>query len=440
MFFSEFIPVSPTRVNAPSMMSPPRSPLANLLITNLVDEDAVVAQSPKKGDTPAMEDIQVPSEKDFDSEIDTRPHEISDFVGKNDSSPKIDSPEHLNSKEAMQRDDKLEQEYKDETQPSFEEEKQQTGNDYKVLESSFTEYSNGFQNVIDDAMNRSFYEGRDDDILKERHSDVLNTVQQIPTFEDERSEVDHRSFTQENDVLIPDMLVSGPKHTFDSFSARDTSNKIEEEMITVTSETLVDQDLSSAAFPLNTIQAVEETVRHETSSFEHVQAKAEVSELQSQPEIKTPIVEPKEKSEQIKAEGENKAVASSGVVAEPAPEIIKKKASDTAVKTENKKEAPNRLNPVPAKRAPISKPSAGPATVKLTATKKAVPVNVVKQAAKPISAESTTKPKLPATVGIVKRPLAGTTTKTTADSVKQPLAAKTTTLSKRPTSSVAATK
>lgn len=58
-----------------------------------------------------MEDISVPSEKDFDIEVDSRPHEIHlDFASNGDFEPQ----EHLNLKEAMQQDDKLAQEYKDE--------------------------------------------------------------------------------------------------------------------------------------------------------------------------------------------------------------------------------------------------------------------------------------------------------------------------------------
>lgn len=197
----EFVPVSPTRANG-SMSSPLGSPV-NSLHKKLINEDAVVAQSPRKGDS-MMEDIQVPSENDFDTEIDSRPHEINDFA-ENGALQRAESPEViLNMKEALQQDDKLEQEYKDDSQ-SFEEENKQTGEVYKHLESSFSEYSNGFQNVMENAMNRSFYEGRDDDFMKA--SDVLNTVQPIPPFEDDQ-EADSQKQSVDNDAFESIMAVN----------------------------------------------------------------------------------------------------------------------------------------------------------------------------------------------------------------------------------------
>lgn len=160
----EFVPVSPTRT----------VPLNNLLGFM----DPVVAQSPMKGDNPFMEDnITLPSETDFDYEAEVRPHELEEK-----------STEFMNLKEAMQQDDKLEQGYTDETQ-HFQQEVKEICEEYAEKEKSFSEYSNGFQNTIDDAMNRSFYEGRDDDLMTEAtQRDILNKCQPIPTFDDEDTE------------------------------------------------------------------------------------------------------------------------------------------------------------------------------------------------------------------------------------------------------------
>lgn len=294
----EFIPVSPTRSNGP--MSPPlngqMNPV-NPMISNLAtSDDTVVAQSPRKGEFQAMEDVQVPSELDFDNEADARPHEF-DLLGKNGDFQRIESPELLNLKESLQQDDKLEKEYKDEA--FFDEEKQQTGEEYKVLESSFNEYSNGFQNVIDDAMNRSFYEGRDDgDILTAtatQSSDLLNTVQPIPTFEDESPEADHQNFVIESEKPEADLMADSaefkqelavldptPAPIIDATPAppMDASDHFEaerfvEEIKSANSEfdKYVDQELSPTLpeFSLNTIQNVQETIIVEKAPLEPVQ-------------------------------------------------------------------------------------------------------------------------------------------------------------------------
>lgn len=189
----EFVPVSPTRTG----------PMNNIF-SNFMD--SVVAQSPMKGDHPFMEDtISVPSESMFDNEAEVRPHELEDNV-----------TEFMNLKEAMQRDDKLEQEYKDETQNFQEDVKNQTTGDYQELEKSFNDYSNGFQNTIDDPMNRSFYEGRDNDLLeKATQKDILNSCQPIPTFEDEHPEADSMQngkietseFIVSHDEILPQQMV-----------------------------------------------------------------------------------------------------------------------------------------------------------------------------------------------------------------------------------------
>lgn len=280
----EFVPISPTRSNGP--MSPPvnGSNPVNPLLGNLND-DALVSQSPRKGESPLMDDIYIPTEKDFDIEAESRPHEINQFV-ENGGFQRVESPEALNLKESMQEDDKLEQGYKDEAQAFFEEEKQQTGEVYKVLESSFSDYSNGFESHMYDTMNRSFYEGRDnEDILIDapRNPDVHNTVQPIPSFEDEHPEADHQAFSSEKDApeadwkidtelqkpivedahtaeILDFVAVSAMEASADNFEAE----KFVEEIKSANSEfdKYVDQGLSPTLpdFSLSTIQTLEEAV------------------------------------------------------------------------------------------------------------------------------------------------------------------------------------
>lgn len=187
----EFVPVSPTRTG-PNMAN---------LFTNLMD--SVVSQSPMKGDNPYLEEtLNLPSESIFDNEAGVRPHDLDDNV-----------TDFMNLKEAMQRDDKLEQEYKDETQNNFQEDvMNKTKEEYAELEKSFNDYSNGFQNTIDDPMNRSFYEGRDNDLLEQAtQKDILNSCQPIPTFEDEHPEADlmqnGNNFMVSQDEILPQQMV-----------------------------------------------------------------------------------------------------------------------------------------------------------------------------------------------------------------------------------------
>lgn len=514
----EFIPVSPTRSNGP--MSPPlngnMNP-ANPLLSNFVSEDALVSQSPRKGESPAMEDINVPTEKDFDIEAETRPHEINVFV-ENGGFQRVESPELLNLKESMQQDDKLEQEYKDEAQPSFEEEKKQIGDDYKVLESSFSEYSNGFQNIIDDPMNRSFYEGRDDaDILAARSADVLNSVQPIPSFEDDQPEADKQIFN--GDAPEADWnLISGAQEAAAGFgsqvanllssapaAAMESSDNFEaerfvEEIKSAQSEfdKYVDQALSPTLpeFNLSTIQTVEKVSLVQEPSLEQVQdsfvveasappqdelAKIEIPHLEFKEvaEVNEPPPTPatgfeeqpaltpqpelimekltQEVEEEPKVEVLSQIAAGAAVVAAAAGIVAaKKKPAAAASKTEVKKtdvkaKAPiaSKTNPIPSKRptttttatkAPITKPLAAPAPAKPLAIKK---TSASLTAAKPaVSSAPAARPKLPtSTVPPIKRPTTGSISKTASDSSAKPTPiARTTTLTKKPTAAVAATK
>lgn len=240
----EFIPVSPVSGRAMDLdleSTPPfengtKSPYVHQLLSNF--DDAVMAQSPRKGDNLLMEDVQIPDENDFDLEADKRPHEVNLL---DENFQRIDSP---SAKEAMQVDDKLEQGYLDdshkemEIQPkedSFFEEEKVPESEYKVLESSFEQYSNGFQSKIDDAMNRSFYEGRDGNILENNASNVLNTVQPIPSFEDEQPEAN--GF----DATIPVVAVEEPTFVAQEISQVNTEQAMVESSDTFEAEHIVEE-------------------------------------------------------------------------------------------------------------------------------------------------------------------------------------------------------
>lgn len=473
----EFVPVSPTRSNG--QMSPQLdSPVLNPVLGHLVSSDAVVSQSPRKGETP-MEDISVPSEKDFDIEVDSRPHEIADFASNGESQ------EHLNLKEAMQQDDKLGQEYKDEAQPFFEEEKEQTGEAYKVLESSFNEYSNGFQNVIDDAMNRSFYEGRDDDAIMtspERQSDVLNSIQPIPTFEDEQPEADHQI---ENDVPESDMLhgvqeviqqavdfglASPTAPKMDSSDNFEAEHFVEEIKSAASNEfnNYVDQELSPTLpeVSFNTIQNVQEAVFEEKPFFQPVEdsfVPEQKVEAFEQPQllesVQEPVVIPAPEEPKADVIAEVTAGVAAIALAGAVTAVAAKKpaASKTEVKKTEVKKAPVAAKKAPvsstAAKAPISKPSSAPASTKpppivkktlsASATTKPAPKPAVSStAAKPaVSSAAASRPKPASTLPPVRKPATATVPKTATDLSAKPASATRTTLAaKKPATSVAATK
>lgn len=78
----EFIPVSPVSRSQEFSSPPPANqngidrPLANPLLSAF--DDAVVSQSPRKGDLIMEEDVTMPAtENEFDIEADARPHEVN---------------------------------------------------------------------------------------------------------------------------------------------------------------------------------------------------------------------------------------------------------------------------------------------------------------------------------------------------------------------------
>jgi Ataxin-2 C-terminal region len=453
----EFIPISPTR-SSNGMMSPPLNPVLN----SIAIEDAVVSQSPRKGEYQPMEDLLVPSELDFDNEADARPHEVENGV---------ESPELLNLKESMQQDDKLAQEYKDEAQVFVEEVKQQAGEKYQVLEKSFNEYSNGFQSAIDDPMNRSFYEGRDNGDILTAPTDILNSVQPIPTFEDEQPEADHQVSESEK----PEADLAG-SHEWGISKPMDSSDNFEAERFVEEIKSgggdfdkYVDQGLSPTLpeFSMNTIQTVQETIIVDNQSMEQLQADtfitntSSVNDIEvpqspeivqeveipetiveevSVPELSTPEIAAeivKEESPKVEAELVAAAgVAALGVVAaataaiKKSPAASKAKAAPAAKSTTlAAKKAPVKTETKPA---PITKPGSAP-------IRKPAPATTA--AAKPAPASATASRPKPATTAAPIRKVASTTGAAPKTTAAPAAAARTTTLAaKKPATSVTAAK
>jgi len=479
----EFVPTSPVRTNGfttsplengSGMPNPINSLLANF-------EDAIVAQSPRKGDVQLMEDVQVPEfENEFDQGADKRPHEV-DLLDEHGGFQRIESPEVLNLKESMQQDDKLTQEYKDEA--FFEEEQPIATNEYKVLESSFDQYSSGFQNKIDDPMNRSFYEGRDSDILA-NGADVLNTVQPIPSFdEDEQPEADHH-FEKENDKPEADLLgneleyMSSPPpqepvvvqavnefETSSAISMEASNDNFEAEKFVEgikefngAFDKYVDTGLSPT-IPQMTFDSA-----FTSQSLPVAQEVPEIKEEYSEPpptpavDVAEPILSPEPLVEAVKVDEPN---VEAGIVAAAAAALTVAIASEVTTKKKPASSKPEvKKAEVKPKTGAAAKPSAAPAV----AAKKAPSTTLAKTAAaKPLSAAA--KPAAPAKVPaarpptsastlrakpmtttttastLTKKPSTGTVPKPAASDVKPTPAARTTAaLPKKPATSVAATK
>ncbi|XP_062545054.1 uncharacterized protein LOC134211808 isoform X2 [Armigeres subalbatus] len=202
----EFVPIcSPSKSN-------PTSPVANAptMVTNsflLLDDDTVVAQSPKKCTT-TMDNIDVPEEDDFQHEMEKRPHELakpSEYINGNaETSARSHSPasepsyQELNLKEAMQADEKMDHDYSDEKQ-IVPKESPDLSNDQNVL---------NVLNKDQDPMNMSFYEGRDEALLS--NGDELNKVHVLPEEEDFEDQPNEVVDTNEVDVCDEDAPIESP--------------------------------------------------------------------------------------------------------------------------------------------------------------------------------------------------------------------------------------
>lgn len=178
----EFVPTSPQRtsVNSPFSNGGPFRP-------DLFGDDPLLAQSPRKGNTQPMDDIELPIENDF-SEISQRPSELAgslsgyqngvstpngDGLDRPGSSNSQCSYQEMNLKEAMHADEKLElgEEISDPCEAAD-------------SESISVEHPVDFHisgNISEsDPMNMSFY-GKDADPF----NPDMNAVQQLPDDEDD---------------------------------------------------------------------------------------------------------------------------------------------------------------------------------------------------------------------------------------------------------------
>lgn len=218
----EFVPISPTRTtDSTSPFSNGEGIIRNM--NHLIDSDSVVAQSPRKGDFSIMDDnITLPSENEFDHEVSKRPHETQIGVNGRGESPGSISFEELNTKEKMQKDDKLDFELKDELE--VKDGQSDVSSTLAVfgdetiedLQPDFHFEQLSSLPKLDDAMSRSFMEGRDTNILSENACDLLNKVQDLPLFEDEMMETNGHSnmdfstaeadFGVENETVEADLM------------------------------------------------------------------------------------------------------------------------------------------------------------------------------------------------------------------------------------------
>lgn len=188
----EFVPVSPQRSSA-------HSPFGNGGFNNihrdLLMEDDIMAQSPRKGAAPTMDNnIDLPSENDF-SEISKRPAEINEngngAISPNGLASPIgdderpDSPDsqysyqEMNSKEAMHGDEK--QEYAEDTSEGV--------NSEPLSEPQVDFHISGAISEID-PMNMSYYnDGTGVDPFSVPIADVdMNRVQQLPDDSNDENE------------------------------------------------------------------------------------------------------------------------------------------------------------------------------------------------------------------------------------------------------------
>uniref|UniRef100_A0A182VCL8 Ataxin-2 C-terminal domain-containing protein n=1 Tax=Anopheles merus TaxID=30066 RepID=A0A182VCL8_ANOME len=136
-------------------------------------EDAIVAQSPRKGTMSSMEDLDVPAETDFQTEMDKRPHEFEEYGGENGENGGADESgageSHLRSPLAVHPFDLSE------------------FNEQTVVEQQLLAGSGDMANGVGD------YENAGVDLLAQpavadadAEMELLNKVQELPDDEEEK--------------------------------------------------------------------------------------------------------------------------------------------------------------------------------------------------------------------------------------------------------------
>lgn len=190
--------------------------------SQLIDNDCVIAQSPRKGGTP-MEDIQVPTEHDFDDDISHRPMELetlSPAVGQANCSDRPGSSgstysyQEMNLKEAMHGDEKMVDEYT-------------TNNDNTDPLSSAVEEAAAVSTVEhaterfmreSDPMSMSFYNDGNDSASNNPFTVDLNAVQFLPQVDDDddkENNLQHEDEEKQQQSVAPE-----PSYHFDGASGQ----------------------------------------------------------------------------------------------------------------------------------------------------------------------------------------------------------------------------
>ena len=221
----EFVPISP-------ILSNPTSPVNTMAPVNPqlnLPDDSVISQSPRKGASATLDIANLPSENEFDIEISKRPHELEEPEktngenGHSRSSSSGPSFQEMNLKEAMHGDEKLEYEYSDEKQVPVEDLSPDGSSNTHLLEQL---------NREEDPMNRSFYAGRDENLLSGDDSE-LNKVQELPDDIIADEEEDRQVVHQNGGDYFNDEI-SKPEE--DMYSPVTEQPKVEEFLITTESD------------------------------------------------------------------------------------------------------------------------------------------------------------------------------------------------------------
>lgn len=214
----EFVPTTP-----PPHSASPKSPMANTnggippSFLSSIENDSVIAQSPRKGvPQEPMDNIQLPSENDFDEEISSRPHEVEDEIENSDlvilkrsgSSSSQASYQEMNLKEAMHGDEKVElaAEIEDRFVPQNIED-----NSMSLLSgvTNTDEEQIVFDNEViseSDPMNMSFYQDKTNE--EGTNPFDLNAVQTLPIDDEEELNGFHKDGDDSRSIESP-MIIEG---------------------------------------------------------------------------------------------------------------------------------------------------------------------------------------------------------------------------------------
>lgn len=294
----EFVPTSPQRTSPHSPFSNGSGSLINR--QNLLMDDELLAQSPRKGVTPLMDDFALPSENDF-SEISKCPAEVAgsltETIENGNGYPSLEGDENrpgssssqcsyqeMNLKEAMHGDEK--QEFAAEIVDTNEavDSEPLSNNDQSI------DFHVNVAISESDPMNMSFYKEQNNPFSVGASDVDMNAVQRLP--EDSGDEMEDKpslSNLVNNEFLNDEdfhVQRAGALENGSHFVIQDTEfgmsqhadeiSKPEEDMYSPVSETRIVDELSSELNGLN-IETVQPTVTNESNKPE--------SELVADPEV-----------------------------------------------------------------------------------------------------------------------------------------------------------